>query len=215
MHVHLTKVFFFLLKMVDWTFSEALAAINSPPLIPTSVLETPDGLCLGDVCFAKICTTIWMRAVSLMTLEKLVVNGAFNPEHIIDGDHSHSTAILLALSPSAQLKHVESVGIGLVVCQHGAPLALISSMAKLISYIHEMMKLETRSATPKIRMYCMIIGNYPGHMAYAAILCGLSIGICQEGHFYDDIEEYRQPPSHAHGHGYDHMPAACVGLPRV
>ena len=37
----------FILKMVDWTFEDALAAINSPPSIPTSVLESADGLCLG------------------------------------------------------------------------------------------------------------------------------------------------------------------------
>ena len=156
--------------MADWTFNEALAVINSLPSIPTSVLETPDGLRLGDICFAKICTTIQMQAMSLTTLEKLVSNGSFNPERIADRDHSHSTAILLALSPDAQLKHVESVGIGLVVHWHGALLAPISSMAKFISYIHKMMKLERRSATPKIRTYCMIVGNYGGHMAYATEL---------------------------------------------
>ena len=114
--------------MVDWTFDDVLAAIKSPPSIPTSVLESPDGLCLGDIHFAKICTTLWMCGVSLTLLEKLVANGCFNLEHKPDGDYSHSTAILLMFTPNAQLKDIESVGIGLVVCQHGAPLAPISTM---------------------------------------------------------------------------------------
>ena len=73
---------FFLLKMVDWTFEDALAAIQSPPSIPTSVLQSADGICLGDVRFAKICTTLWMCAVSLAVLKKWVENGSFNPEHM-------------------------------------------------------------------------------------------------------------------------------------
>ena len=98
-HMHMTNVCFsFLLKMVDWTFEDALAAIQSPPSIPTSVLQSADGICLGDICFVKIHTTLWMHAVPLMPLailEKWVENGSFNPEHMAEGDYSHSTAILL------------------------------------------------------------------------------------------------------------------------
>ena len=157
----------FILKMVDWIFENALAAINSLPSIPTSVLESADGLRLGDVCFVKIHTTLWMHAVSLALLKKLVANGGFNLECKANGDYSHSTAILLTLNPDAQLKDIESMGIRLVVHQHGSLLAPISSIAKLISYIHNMLKFKRASSSPQVRTYCMIIGNYGGYMVYA------------------------------------------------
>ena len=70
----------------------------------------------GMFTLPRFRTTLWMCAMSLMLLEKLVDNGGFNPEHMADGDYSHSTAILLALTPDAQLKDIESMGIRLVVC---------------------------------------------------------------------------------------------------
>ena len=160
----------FLLLMADWTFDDVLTTIKSPPSIPTSVLESPDGLCLGYICFAKIHTTLQMCSVSLALLEKLVTDECFNPEHKPHGDYSHSTVILLVFTQDTQLKDIESVGIGLVVCQHGAPLAPISAMSKVILYICDTLKFERVSSTPQVRTYCMILGNYSGHMACATEL---------------------------------------------
>ena len=91
--------------------------------------------CLGDICFAKIHTTLWMHANSLTLLEKWIDNGGFNPEHMVDGDYSCSTAILLVFTPDAQLKDIESVGIRLVVHWLRGPLGQISSMFNLI-FVH-------------------------------------------------------------------------------
>ena len=102
--------------MMDWTFEDVLTAIQSPPSIPTSVLQSADGIHLGDVCFAKICTTLRMHTMSLVVLEKWVENGGFNLEHMVEADYSHSTAILLMLYPDTLLNGIESVGIGLIVC---------------------------------------------------------------------------------------------------
>ena len=69
--MHMTNVCFsFLLKMADWTFEDVLTTIQSPPSIPTSVLQSADGICLGDICFAKIHTTLQMHAMLLAILEK-------------------------------------------------------------------------------------------------------------------------------------------------
>ena len=103
--------------MADWTFEDAFTAIQSPPSIPTSVLQSADGICLGDVHFAKIRTTLQMCALPLTVLEKWVENGGFNPEHMADADYSCSTTILLVLTPDAQLNYIESMGIGLIVRQ--------------------------------------------------------------------------------------------------
>ena len=159
--------FHFLLKMADWTFEDVLTAIQSLPSIPTSVLQSADGICLGDICFAKIHTTLWMCAVLLTILEKWVENGSFNPEHMVEADYSHSMAILLALCPDAWCNDIESVGIGLIVCQCKAPLGQISSIPHLIKYVHSLLKFEKQSVTPICRMYCMIVGNYGGNLAYA------------------------------------------------
>ena len=153
--------------MADWTFKDALTGIQIQPSIPTSVLQSADGLCLGDIHFAKICTTLQMHAMPLTLLEKWVDNGGFNPEHMAGGDYSCSTAILLTITPDTQLKDIESVGIRLVVCQHRALLGQISSVPRLISYVCSMLEFERASCTPQCRMYCMIIGNYSGHLAYA------------------------------------------------
>ena len=69
----------------------------------------------GIFIFAKIRTTLWMHAVPLVVLEKWVENGGFNPECMADADYSCSTAILLMLTPDAQLNDIESMGIGLIV----------------------------------------------------------------------------------------------------
>ena len=120
----------------------------------------------GDAHFAKICTTLQMRTVLLVILEKWVENGSFNPEHMAEADYSHSTAILLALYPDALLNDLESMGIKLIVHQHGTPLGQVSSIPQLIKYIHSLLEFERQSFTPVHRMYCMIIGNYGGHLAY-------------------------------------------------
>ena len=60
--------------MANWTFDDVLATIKSPPSIPTSVLQSPDGLCLGDIHFANILMTLQMHAVPIMFLEKLVAS---------------------------------------------------------------------------------------------------------------------------------------------
>ena len=101
--------------MADWTFEDALMAIQSLPSILASVLQSADGLHFGDIHFAKIHTTLWMHAMPLAILEKWVENGSFNPECMAEGDYSHSMAILLALNPDAQGKDIESMGIGLIV----------------------------------------------------------------------------------------------------
>ena len=50
--------------MVGWTFENALAAIQSPPSIPFTILLSMDGLRLGDIHFAKIQMTLGMQTVT-------------------------------------------------------------------------------------------------------------------------------------------------------
>ena len=148
--------------MADWTFEHALAAILSPPSIPTSILQSADGIRLGDICFVKIHTTLQMRTVLLAILE----NGSFNPECMVEGDYSRSTAILLMLNPDTQCKDIESMAIGLIVHQRKALLGQISSILHLIRCARSLMEAEGQPTAPVHRTYCMIMGNYGGHMAF-------------------------------------------------
>ena len=107
--------FVVLFQMVGWTFKKALAAIPSPPSIPFSVLLSMDGLCLGDICFTKIQTTLRMRTVSITVLERWIATGSFNPEHLAEGDYSCSTAILILLNPNKEGTALKSASIRLIV----------------------------------------------------------------------------------------------------
>ena len=70
-HVHTILRFSFLFKMADWTFKDALVAIQSLPSIPASILQSTDGLRLGDIHFAKIQTTLWMHAMPISVLREV------------------------------------------------------------------------------------------------------------------------------------------------
>ena len=101
-------------------------AIQSPPLILASILQSADGLHFGDICFAKIQPTLQMHAMLIAVLEKWVEGGSFNPEHMAEGDYSYSTAILIVLNPNMQGTALESASIRLVFHQHKAPVGQIS-----------------------------------------------------------------------------------------
>ena len=125
-HVYSTN-FEFLFKMADWTFKDALAAIQSLPSILTSVLQSMGVLHLGDIHFAKIQTTLQMWTVSIIVLEKWAEGESFNLECMAEGRYSHTTAILILLNPNAEGTALESVGVGLIVWWCMGPLG---------SYLH-------------------------------------------------------------------------------
>ena len=93
----------------------ALAAIQSPPSIPFTILLSTDGLHLGDIHFAKIQMTLGMWTVSVTVLERWVESGHFNPEHKSAYDCSCSTAILIILTPNKQGTLLMYASIGLIV----------------------------------------------------------------------------------------------------
>ena len=70
-------------------------AIQGPPSILTLVLQSADGLHLGNIHFAKIQTTLQMCTMPIEVLEKWAEGGSFNPEDMAEGDYSHTTAILI------------------------------------------------------------------------------------------------------------------------
>ena len=166
MHIYSTN-FVVLFKMADWTFEDALAAIQCPHSIPISVLQSAGGLCLGDICFAKIQTTLCMWTVPITVLEKWAAGGSFNLQCMAEGDYSCTTAILILLNPNTEGTALESTSVRLVIRQCMGPVGQIDTITKLIKYAHCLIKVEWQSSNPMHRTICTIVGNYGGHMAFA------------------------------------------------
>ena len=107
--------FIILFKMADWTFKNALAAIPSPDSILISVLQSVGGLCLGDIRFATIQTTLGMRTVPIVVLEKWAADGSFNLENMAEGDYSCTTTLLILLNSNPEGTALESASIRLII----------------------------------------------------------------------------------------------------
>ena len=156
--------------MAGWMFENALAAIQSPPSIPFSVLLSMDGLRLGDIRFTKIQMTLHMWTVSIMVLERWIANGSFKPEHLAEGDYSCSTIILIILNPNKQGTALKSTSIRLIVRWHMGPVRQINDITKLIMHACSMMKVDWQPSENMCRTFCIIVGDYGSHMGFATDL---------------------------------------------
>ena len=101
--------------MTTWSFRDALEELETRGHFDESVLRSTLGLCLGDIRFAEIQTTIKMCAVCLNTFLQFVDQGSFNADNLPLDGCSHTTAILLAFIPDRRLEDIESVAIGNVI----------------------------------------------------------------------------------------------------
>ena len=153
--------------MVTWSFKDALEELELRRQFNDSMLKSEAGLCLGDVRFAELQTTIQMRSVRLSTFLHYIEDGAFNPDHLAPHHCSQTTAILIAFLPNRHLQDIENVGIGCVVCRSGAPVGDASSVAKVLQSIRSVLKSEGDKQRPHCRAYMLLIANYGGHMAFA------------------------------------------------
>ena len=153
--------------MADWTFKKALAAIKSPPSIPFDTLLSPVGLRLGDIRFAKIQTNLRMRTVAIAVLEEWISNGSFNPHHKPDEDCSHTTAILIILTPNTQGTGLTYMSVGLIIRRRKGPVGRIEDIPRLITFIRSQLKGDRLTSPNARKMYCMIVGDYGGPLAFA------------------------------------------------
>ena len=131
------------------------------------VLRSALGLCLGDIHFTEIQTTIKMCAVHLSTFLQFVEQGSFNADNLPLDGYSQTTAILLAFIPDWHLEDIKSIAISNVIRRCGSPLGDISSINMVIKSICSILDTECKKSPLKCRAYMMLIGNYGGHMAYA------------------------------------------------
>ena len=72
-----------LFKMADWTFEDALMAIQSLPSILTSILQSAWMVSAwGTYAVLRFRPTLRMHTVPIAVLEKWVEGRSFNPEHM-------------------------------------------------------------------------------------------------------------------------------------
>ena len=151
LHLHRVTILRLLtFQMAVWSFRDALAELKVKNCFNESMLQSMQGLCMGDISF-------------LQFIEK----GCFNPNKLPEDSYSHTTAILLAFIPDPCLTDIECMGIGNVIWWHGSPLGVMCSNNTVISHIHVVLVSKCAKLAPKCRAYMMLIGNYGGHMAFA------------------------------------------------
>ena len=156
--------------MADWTFEKALAAIQSPPSIPVTTLVSPDGLCLGDIHFAKIQTNLCMQTVTIAVLEEWISNRSFTLDYKPDEDCKHTTAILIVLTPNTQGTALTYASVGLIVQRRKGPVGWIEDIPRLITFIQSQLKGDRLTSPNACKMYCMIVGDYGGPLGFATEL---------------------------------------------
>ena len=153
--------------MTTWSFRDALEELEVKHHFDKSILQSNVGLCLGDIRFAEIQTSIKIRVVHFNTFMQFVEQGCFNADNLpIDGC-SQTMAILLAFIPDRCLEDIESIGIGNMIRRHGSPIGDLSHIKMVIDTILSILTTERHKSPMKCRAYAVLIGNYGGHMAFA------------------------------------------------
>ena len=101
--------------MAAWSFRDALAELEVKNRFDESMLQSMQGLCMGDICFAEIQTTFRMHAVSFHLFLQFIERGVSTPINC----QRTVTVIPWPYSwPSSQTLHltdIECVGIGNVI----------------------------------------------------------------------------------------------------
>ena len=153
--------------MTTWSFRDALEELEAKHRFDESILQSNVGLCLGDIRFAEIQTSIKIHMVHFSTFMQFLEKGRFNADNLPIGDCSQTTAILLAFIPDRRLEDIESVGIGNVIWRHGSPIGDLSYIPSVIDTIRSVLTSERKKSPVKCRAYAVLVGNYDGHMAFA------------------------------------------------
>ena len=125
---------------------------------------------LGDIRFTKIQNTLCMRTVSIVVLERWIVNGNFNLNHKAEGEYSHSTAILVVLNPNNQGTGLKCTSVGLIIQWCDGQMGQIDDIPKLIVYAHSQLQGDGHSSDHARKIFCIIVGDYGGSMGFATDL---------------------------------------------
>ena len=80
-----------------------------------SMLQSVQGLHMGDICFTEIQPTFKMCVVSFHMFLQFIEKGSFNPDNLVEDSYSHTMAKLLAFIPDPCFVDIECMGIGNII----------------------------------------------------------------------------------------------------
>ena len=144
LHAYTLNIRFIDFQMTTWSFRDALAELEARGYFDESMLQSAQGLRMGDIHFAEIQTTFKMCVVPFHMFMTFIENGSFNAGNLPADSCSHTTAILLAFSPDPHLTYIEWVGIGNVNQRCGSPLGDIASIHVVVDHIHGVLATECK-----------------------------------------------------------------------
>ena len=76
-----------------------------------------------------------MWTVTIGVLEEWISDGSFNLDYKPEEDCSHTTAILIVLTPNTQGTALTYVSIGLIIRWHKGPVGRIENIPRFITFI--------------------------------------------------------------------------------
>ena len=121
-------------------FDSMLDHLQSPHSLPSELLSGQEGLHYGDMCYMPLQCTLKMQHVPYNYFINLVWENNFQPVGTTMDDASNTTAMLLVFVSDDQLKTIEYVHIGLVVCHAGCQLYELRSIPCFIQSIDDDLK---------------------------------------------------------------------------
>ena len=125
-----------IVQMTTWSFREAFAELEVRGHLDKSMLQSMQGLHMGDICIAEIQTTYLDVRSVLLHVSAIHQKGEFQPRQSacrqLQSYHSYTPC----LHPDPCLTDIEHVGIGNVIPRHGSPLGGIDSVNTVITHIH-------------------------------------------------------------------------------
>ena len=168
LHVHKVTILGLLtFQMTAWSFRDALVELKVKNCFDKPMLQSTQGLCMGDIYFTEIQTTFKMCTVSFHLFLQFIEKGCFNPNKLPEDGYSHTTTgHTPGLHPRPISCGHRCVGIGNLIWRHRSPLGGMCSIDMVISHIRVVLAIGHDKPAPKCRAYMMLIGNYGGHMAF-------------------------------------------------
>ena len=157
--------------MVVLNFNQILLMLANQCSIPWDIIQSQDGLNLGDIYFCPIRQTLHMQCISLDCLQRLIVKGAFIPQLLEDPPElSGTTAILLVFQTDGQHERITDVYVGLIVCRVESCLYTPDQILDFVKDIEVNLKaahsaLKAGGDPGKRCAFCLFISNYGGTMS--------------------------------------------------
>ena len=167
----LAIIFPLVFQMAALNFNCILLKLANQGSILQDMLQSQDGLNLGDIRFCPIQQTLQMQCISLDYLQGLITESAFMPPTLESTlKLSRTTAILLIFQADDQHEKITDIYVGLVVHRIDSCLYALDWILDFVSDIEVDLKvvcdaLKAGGDPGKRHAFCLFINNYGGTLS--------------------------------------------------